>query len=55
MSEKIEKKPEKKEIQIVNGNGKDLDISAVYDHVIVDKPTSSEKKKNVVIPKEKKK
>jgi len=42
---------EKKEIQVVTGNGKDLDISPVYNHIKINKPTSREKKKDVVIPK----
>ena len=41
----------KKEIKVVKGNGKDLDISPVYDHIKINKPTSREKKKDVVIPK----
>ena len=49
-----ENKFEKKEIEIVSGDGKNLDISPVYDHVIIDKPISSKKKKNIIIPKEKK-
>lgn len=54
---KIDKKFEKlnqKEIEVVNGNGKNLDISPVYDHVIIDTAPSKEKKKNIIIPKEKK-
>ena len=42
---------EKKEIKLVTGNGKDLDISPVYDHIKLNKPTSREKKKDIVIPK----
>ena len=42
---------EKKEIEIVTGDGKDLDISPVYDHIKIDSITNREKKKNVVIPK----
>lgn len=42
---------EKKEIKIVTGNGKDLDISPVYDHIKINKPSSREKKKDIVIPK----
>ena len=29
---------EKKEIKIVNGNGKNLDISPVYEYIEVEKP-----------------
>lgn len=43
---------EKKEIQVVNGDGKDLDISPVYDHIKSDNiPSDDNKKKNIVIPK----
>lgn len=41
----------KKEIKVVTGNGKDLEISPVYDHIKLNQPNSREKKKNVVIPK----
>ena len=41
----------KKEIKVVTGNGKDLEISPVYDHIKLNQPSSREKKKNVVIPK----
>lgn len=46
-------KEEKKEIRIVSGNPKDLDISPVYDHIEIEKPTA-EKKKNIIVPEEKK-
>ena len=54
MSDKKNDDAQKKEMKIITGDGKNLDISQVYDHLIVDKPISSEKKKNVIIPKEKK-
>lgn len=41
-------------IKVVTGNGKDLDISPVYDHIKINQPTSREKKKGVIIPKSKK-
>lgn len=41
----------KKEIQIVTGNGKDLDISPVYNHIKINKPASRKKKKDIIIPK----
>ena len=44
---------EKKKIEIVTGDGKDLDISPVYHHLEVEKP-KNKKKENIVIPKEKK-
>lgn len=47
---------EPKKIEVVNGDGKKLDISPVYDHLNVVKPkTTEEKKKKVIVPKEKKK
>jgi len=49
------KNSENKQIEIVNGDGKDLNISPVYEHLNAAKPKSIEKKdKNIVIPKEKK-
>lgn len=45
---------EKKEIEIVNGDGSEIEISPVYDHIILDKPKKNEKKGNIIIPKEKK-
>ena len=46
----------KKEIKIVSGNGSNLDISPVYEHISTVKPQGSDKKpKNIVIPKEKNK
>ena len=56
MSENKDEKENRtqKNIEIITGNGKELDISPVYDHIIIDKPITSEKKKNVIIPKEKK-
>ena len=44
---------EKKKIEIVNGDGSNLDISNVYDHLNPAKPKSSDDKpKNIVIPEE---
>lgn len=44
---------EKKKIEVVSGNGSDLDISPVYDHLNVAKPKSSKQKPtDIVIPKE---
>ena len=45
---------DKKKIEVVNGNGKDLDISPVYEHIEIQKPKDDKKKENIVIPKEKK-
>ena len=42
----------KKNIKIVDGDGSNLDISHVYDHLNPGKPKCDEKKpKNIVIPK----
>ncbi len=47
---------DKKNIEIVNGDGSDLNISPVYDHIKSGKPKcNDEKPKNIVIPKEQKK
>lgn len=44
---------EKKNIEVVSGDGSNLNISSVYDHINVSKPQSSDKKpKNVIIPEE---
>ena len=51
----MDEKLEKKEIEVVNGNGKDLDISPVYDHIDIERPDTEQKKKKIVIPEEKKK
>lgn len=48
-------KESKKEIKVVTGNGKDLDISAVYEHEknknLQDHDNTSNKKGDIVIPK----
>lgn len=42
---------EKKQIEIVNGDGSNLEISHVYDHLNSGKPKCNDKKpKNIVIP-----
>lgn len=47
---------EKKSIEVVSGDGSNLDISPVYDHLNASTPKSSEEKpKNIVIPEEKSK
>lgn len=54
MDENIEKE-EKKEIEIIQGNVNELDLSPVYKHLNVAKPTpKDEKKKNIIIPEIKK-
>ncbi len=41
-----------KKIEVVNGDGSNLDISPAYDHLNAGTPTPSSKKpKNVVVPK----
>ena len=45
----------KKQIEIVNGDGSNLEISHVYDHLNTGKPKCNNKKpKNIVIPKSQK-
>lgn len=42
---------EKKEIKIISGDGSNLDISPVYEHISQVKPKGSDKKpKNIIIP-----
>lgn len=44
-----------KDIQVVNGDGKDLEVSPVYEHLNAMKPKTEKKdKKKIVIPEEKK-
>ena len=43
-----------KEIEIVSGNGKDLNISPVYDHIDIEKPKEKKEKKKIIIPNDKK-
>lgn len=47
-------KREPKKIKIVTGNGNDLNISPVYDHIDIEKPKEEKENKKIVIPKEKK-
>ena len=46
-----ENEEEKKEIKIVNGDGNDLNISPVYDHIKSDISPNDNKKKDIIIPK----
>lgn len=42
---------ENKNIEVVNGNGSNLDISDAYDHISAEnRSTNSKKPKNIVIP-----
>ena len=43
-----------KEIEIVSGDGKDLNISPVYDHIDIEKPKEEKEKKKIIIPQDKK-
>ena len=51
-----EEKEEKKEIEVVSGDGSNLDISPVYEHINAAKPKEGKdnKPKNIVIPGKKK-
>ncbi len=52
MSENEENKKQKKEIQVINGDGTDLNISPVYDHIKSSHtPSNDKKKEDIVIPK----
>lgn len=57
MSEKTENKnDEKKDIEVISGDGTNLVISPVYEHISAAKPQSKDKKpKNIIVPGEKKK
>lgn len=49
------KEQEHEKIVVVSGNGKDLDISKVYDHLNVEKPTSEAPDEDkIIIPPDKK-
>lgn len=43
-----------KKIEIVSGDGKDLNISPVYDHIDIQKPKEEKEKKKIIIPNDKK-
>ncbi len=45
---------ENKKIKIVDGDGSNLDISPVYDHIKDVTPKPKTNKKNIIVPKEKK-
>lgn len=45
-----------KKIEIINGNGNDLEISEVHEHLRIARPkTKDEKAKKIIVPEEKKK
>ena len=45
---------DKKKIEIVSGDGKNLNISPVYDHIDIEKPKEKKEKKKIIIPDNKK-
>lgn len=45
---------ENKKIEIISGNGKDLNISPVYHHIDIEKPKEEKEKKKIIIPQDKK-
>lgn len=50
-----DEKQDKKEIEVVSGDGSNLDISPVYEHIDAAKPKNKDNKpKNIVIPGQKK-
>lgn len=49
-----DEKENKKEIEVVNGDGSDLDISPVYEHIEAVKPKNDKKPKNIIVPGQKK-
>lgn len=50
-----EEKEDKKEIEVVTGDGSNLEISPVYEHINIAKPKNRDKKpKNIVVPEVKK-
>ena len=57
MSDDEDIKDEKREIEVVNGDGSELEFSQVFEHLNSAKPkpkTESDKKKNIIIPEVKK-
>lgn len=47
----------KKEIEVITGNGSEIEISPVYDHIILDNDDEKKEKdpnEKIIIPKEKK-
>lgn len=43
-----------KEIEVINGDGSNLNISPVYEHINAAKPKNTDKKtKNIIVPKSK--
>ena len=51
----MDENEEKKDIEVIQGDGKDLDISPVYNHIILDEPKKNKgQDKKIVIPEKKK-
>lgn len=49
--ESIDENEEKKDIEVITGDGENLDISPVYDHIKIDKPdVNRDRKKQIIIP-----
>lgn len=46
----MERNNNPKKIEIVSGNGKDLNISPVYDHIDIEKPKKEKQNKKIIIP-----
>lgn len=38
------------EIEVITGDGKDLNISPVYNHIDIEKPKQEKEKKKIIIP-----
>ena len=50
-----DKNEQKKGIKVISGDGSNLDISPVYEHIDATNPKINEKKpKNIIVPAEKK-
>ncbi len=50
-----DEKENKKEIEVISGDGSNLDISPVYEHINMSKNKNKDKKpKNIIVPGEKK-
>lgn len=50
-----DKNNEKKEIEVISGDGSNLVLSPVYEHISVAKPKGKDKNpKNIIVPSEKK-
>ena len=50
-----EQENENKEIEVVKGDGSELEFSPVYEHLNAAKPKPKDEKKNIIIPEVKKK